>query len=622
MPTFEITSPEGKKYRVTGENAQGAMGALRKAIGQPASQGQQQPQAAPAPPVAEPAPVEQGFERSTILPLGKDKATGEVSLAVPGLIKDVYEAGKSALTLPGRVMSGETPVMGPDGNVTPEMISEATNFAMFSSPASPAQGQIKFAAPPSAGMEAAQAGQRLGVDLPRAITSDKTSVQQAGKVLANVPIGGTPLRKASEKAIGQLDDAATRTQQGFGTGDIAGAGAAAREGIKDYSKTVLGGKLDEAYDTVDNLVTPNVTTPLTSTMNAATEITGRRANAQMAGESKAVSLIRKAVDQPEGLNYQGIKDLRTSIGEMLDNPSLIPADISQGELKRIYGGLTDDLRNAVKRSGGDEALSAFEKANGLAVKVAKEREGLAKVLGNDISDERVFDRIQAMASSTARADQSGLARVRGAVSKETWDEIAAGTLSKIGRDADGNFSPDRFVTGYGKMSPSGKAMLFGGKPELRTALDDIATVSRRFKQLNQYANPSGTGQTVLGGAIGSGAVLDPITALSSVASARVMSSILAKPTSARALAAYSRAYERQATSPSRIGGVALMNSAKALGALIGQEAGNPGFGQLIVPQISRVRQLPADQGNQNNGAPEGQQGGQQEQPRQRMPNEI
>lgn len=624
MPTFEITSPEGKKYRITGDNAQGAMDALRKATGQAASN--QNPTMQPAPPapvpVGEPANQEQGFERSTILPLGKDKATGEVSFAVPGLVKDIYEAGKSAVTLPGRVMSGEKQVMGPDGNVSPEMIGEAANFALFSSPVSPAQGQIKFAAPQSAGMETARAGQRIGVDLPRAVTSDIGSVQQAGKVLANVPVGGAPLRQASERAIGQLDEAAARTQQGFGTGDVASAGAAARAGIKDYSKSVLGGKVKDAYDTVDNLVTQNVTTPLRSTLKAATDITGRRANAQMAGESKAVSLIRKAIDQPEGLNYQGIKDLRTSIGEMLDNPSLIPADISQAELKRIYGGLTDDLRNAVRRSGGDEALGAFEKANGLAAKVAKEREGLAKVLGNDISDERLFDRIQAMASSSARADQSGLARVRGAVSKETWDEIAAGTLTKIGRDADGNFSPDRFVTGYGKMSPAGKAMLFGGKPELRSALDDIATVSRRFKQLNQYANPSGTGQTVLGGAIGSGFIADPVTALSSVASARVMSSILAKPTSARALAAYSRAYERQVTAPSKIGAQALMNSAKAMGALIGQEAGNPGLGQLVVPQISRVRQLPAGQGDQNNGAPEGQQGGQQSQPYQMMPNEI
>lgn len=581
-------------------------------------------QAAPAP-EASPAPTSgetDTFQRSTILPLGKDTATGEISFAVPGLVKDIYEAGKRAVTLPGRVMTGEAQVFGPDGNVSPEMIGESTNFALFSSPASPARGQMPVPPPRQPGMETAAAAKRLGVDLPRAAASDSTAVQQTGKILTNVPIGGTPLRQASEKAIGQLDDAATRTQQAFGSGSVADAGAAARQGITDYSKTVLGKRVGDAYDAVDNLVTPNVTTPLSSTMKAATDITARRTNANMAGESKAVALVRQATENPQGLNYQGIKDLRSSIGEMLEKPSMIPADMSQAELKRIYGALSDDLRTAVQRSGGDEALAAFEKANTTAAKVARERESLAKILGNDISDERLFDRINAMATSSARADRASLARVRGAVSKETWDEIASGALAKIGRDAEGNFSPDRFVTGYGKLSDAGKSMLFGGKPELKSALDDIAMVSSRFKQLNQFANPSGTGQTVLGGALLPGLYMEPVATVSSIASARVMSSIMSKPTSARALAAYAKAYERQATAPSKVGAQALANTARALGVFIGQEAGNPGFGQVIIPQLSRVRQVPAEQGNENQRAPEGQQGGANQQPRPMMPNEI
>lgn len=617
MPTFEITSPEGKKYRVTGENAQGAYQALRKHVGQPAPTPLPAPEATPAPTSGE----TETFQRSTILPLGKDTATGEISFAVPGLVKDIYEAGKKAVTLPGRVMSGEAQVFGPDGNVSPEMIGESANFALFSSPASPAQGQMRFPPPRQPGMETSAAANRIGVDLPRAAASDSTTVQQTGKILTNVPVGGTPLRVASERAIGQLDDAATQAQRSLGSGNVADAGAAARQGITDYSKKVLTSRVEEAYKPLDTLIAPNVTTPLTSTAKAATDITARNTNAAI-GESKAVSLVRGALDRPEGLNYQGIKDLRTKIGEMLENPSTIPSDMSQGELKRIYGALSDDLRNAVKRSGGDDALAVFEKANATAAKVAREREGLAKILGRDISDERLFDRINSMATSSARADRASLARVRGAVSKETWDEIASGALAKIGRDAEGRFSPDRFVTGYGKLSDAGKSMLFGGKPELKQALDDIAMVSGRFKQLNQFANPSGTGQTVLGGALLPGLYMEPVATVSSVVSARVMSSMLSKPTSARALAAYAKAYERQATSPSKRGAQALANSARALGVIIGEQSGNAGFGQVIVPQLSRVRQLPAEQGNENQRAPEGQQSGADQQPRPMMPNEI
>lgn len=77
------------------------------------------------------------FQRSTILPLGKDTATGEISFAVPGLVKDAWEGISSAVTAPGRAMSGELQVMGPDGHVTPEAIAEGANFATVVSPMNP-----------------------------------------------------------------------------------------------------------------------------------------------------------------------------------------------------------------------------------------------------------------------------------------------------------------------------------------------------------------------------------------------------------------------------------------------------------------------------------------------------
>lgn len=45
MPTFQITGPDGKKYRVKGENAEGAFRALQQHIGSPAQAPQQESQA-------------------------------------------------------------------------------------------------------------------------------------------------------------------------------------------------------------------------------------------------------------------------------------------------------------------------------------------------------------------------------------------------------------------------------------------------------------------------------------------------------------------------------------------------------------------------------------------------
>lgn len=578
---------------------------------------------APAP-AEQPVPQQESKAFSgSILPLSRDDA-GNVSFdSNAGIVGAV----KRAFMAPGDAMSGELQVMGPDGHVSPEAIERSADFAGVFGPVSPAMGTGKAIAANAGrvdrpGMEVAASAERLGVPVPRAAVSDSASVQQTGKILSNVPVGGTPLRVASQRAIDELGNAATRVEQGYGSGSVPAAGAAARTGITDYATKTLPGRVKAAYDNVDNLVAQNVTSPLAETTKVATDIASRRANAKLP-ESGAVKVVREALAQKDGLNYQGIKDLRTNVRELLDDPqSLTASGFSQAELDRIYSSLTADLKNAVARSGGEKATKAFEAANQLAAKTAREREGLQRILGRDASDERIFDRITAMAGSNARADRVSLARVRGAVSDDTWNELASGVISNLGRAPDGSFSPDRFVTGWGKMSAEGKSALFGGKKELATALDDIAKVSTRFKQLNQYANPSGTGQTVLGGAIGSGLVADPITAISSTVGARVLSSVLAKPASARAIAAYTKAYERQASSPSKANQQALANTARAVSAFLANEAGNKGLAAQIFPSIGGVRRLPAEQGNEGGGGQEGQGYGVTNQLPMLSPNEI
>ncbi|MCB5205006.1 hypothetical protein LH464_21300 [Neorhizobium sp. T786] len=564
--------------------------------------------------------------RGLVVPYEQNEETGDWNFAVPRLVENLYEAAKGAITAPGRAMSGELKVTGPDGRASPEAIAEAANVATIFAPISPAAGTGKAVAANAApaatqGMESAAAANRIGVDLPRAVASESPVVQQTGKLLTNVPIGGTPLRVASQKAIDQLGGAANRVQEGYGSGNVANAGAAARQGMTDYATKTLSGRVTDAYNAVDGLITQNVTTPLSNTAKTALEIGTSRKNATLP-DSRAVGVVRRALESTDGLNYQGIKDLRSSVREMMDNPSLAPAETSQAELKRIYGALTEDLKASVARSGGEKASTAFEQANQLAARTARERESLSKVLGRDASDEKVFDRITTMAGSGSRADRVNLARVRSSVSDETWNDLASGVISRLGRDADGNFSPNRFITGYGRLSSEGKSALFGGQKQLASALDDIATVSRQFKTLDQYANPSGTGQAATGAAYLSGVFLDPVTVVGSVAGARVMSSLMAKPASAKALAAYAKAYERNATKPSEASTQALANTARAVAGFIGHETGQAGVASQVFPSISRVRQVPAEDGGEHYRVPEAQNGSVDDKLRMLPANEI
>lgn len=588
------------------------------------------------PAAPQPAPAADTFQRSMILPLGKDTATGEISAALPKVItefptfiKDIFESGKEAVTAPGRAMSGELQVMGPDGNVSPEAIKEGLNFASWAAPGAPFSPAPKAAAAPvvqkalTEGQQVALAGERLGVKVPRAAASDLTAVQQMGKVTTNIPIGGTPLRKASEGAISQLDDAASRIQKGYGSGDIAAAGAGVRKGIQEFSANTLDDLVSKKYSAVDNLVNPDVAAPLSATKQRVSQLLAAREKAALPSEGSAAGIVKQAIDRPEGLTYDGVKRLRTEVGQMLKNPQMAPAGTSQDELRAIYGSLSDDLRNVVQKAGGDKASKAFEEANTFAAKTIEEQKALDKIIGPQ-SDEGLFSKIQAMAGSNSRADLQNLMRVKRSVSPETWDEMSSAVISTMGRDADGKFSPDRFLTAYGKLSQNGKSLLFksAGKEDLAASLEDIATVSRRFKQLNQFANPSGTGQAIIGGSYIPGLFVEPTTVISGLVGTRALSSALSKPTSAKKLAEWAKAYETAAVKPSPATNRMLDVRAKVLALAIANDSGAPQQVGNIIRAISRVSHTPADPGNKNQRAQENQQEGENGQFRVLAPGEL
>jgi hypothetical protein len=399
------------------------------------------------------------------------------------------------------------------------------------------------------GQEVALAGQRQGIDLPRAVTSDSRSVQQVGKIAANVPVAGQPLRKASQSAVEQMGQAMDTARAGFGSSDAATAGQAVREGVSEAIKTgPIKQKVDALYSNVDNLVNPTVTAPMPNTRGIAAQIEGRRTNAALPG-SKSVAELEDALSRP-GMNYEGIKDLRTYFGEMLDGSKEIPQGMGIGEVKQIYGALSKDMRLVIARAGGPDGLKAYDAAEKAAKRWADVRQDLQRVL-NVNSEEGIFAKMVQAAGSKSSADLKMLGRVRGAVGPDKWNELSSAVIERLGRDPQGNFSPDRLLgpSGLGGLSPEGKRLLFRstGQASHADTIDDIATISKRFKQLNQYANPSGTGQTTLGGAFGAGLIADPVTAVSTFLGAGGLSLVLSRPASARAMAAWARSYQRAAT---------------------------------------------------------------------------
>lgn len=584
MPTFNIEAPNGKNYTIEGDNADGALAALKKHLGEPAK----------ASPNEEPSdhglserqklsPVDRALSPITSYPEtyqrmnkeARDMASSGVSqMMSPDSLTDpkahgisdvLTGAGKAALGGIGYVAS---PISAAYRSVVGQPVEDVTGipreYTEFAAQlATPGLGLARppgvVAKPLTPGQEVAAAADRLSVSgapvqVPVAVASDSVPVQRAAATARNVPLAGDPLVKASERTLAQLGDKASEVASGFGGGTVAESGEAARSGIKNYITGDSAKTSAQFYKRVDDAVDPTIKTDLSSTRSVAQGILDRRANAAITDQSGAVKRIEDAVTTPGGLNYEGIKDLRGYVRELKDNPSLLPSDISGKELNAIYDGLTADLKASALNAGGAQGAAAFERANKHYAMLSERRESLAKIVGanGDAPVEQVFDRLAAMASSSSRADIGKLAQARKAIGADDWNEFASGAVQRLGRDVEGKFSPERFLTDYGKISGAGKDVLFrsGGKSELASHLDDIATVSSRFKELRKFANPSGTSQSIFGGLEGVALLHAPLTTIGTVAGARILSTALARPASAASVAKLSRAQLALAMSPS------------------------------------------------------------------------
>lgn len=417
-----------------------------------------------------------------------------------------------------------------------------------------------------AAQAAAQAAQRIGVNVPRAVMSPSRGVQLAGQISSTMP-GGAPLLHAIDESQQALGQAVQRGSQA--TGGVASpieAGEGFQESVQQALKpeegqpraaSSLGNAaqgVQDAYGDLENIVNQNAKAPLTNTAAVVRDITAGREASAIPGQGKAVAQVQEGVTRPGGMTFAGIKGLRTSIGEMLEG-GVLPEGTSQAELKRIYGALSKDLESAALATGGRPGQVAFAKANRLAGMLAEWRERIRPLVGAK-SGESVYQRIINMASAKpSSGDIRNLAIARASVPEEVWKNFAASAIDALGKTPTGEFSPLRFISDYGKLSDPGKKVLFGslGRSDLVPFLDDIATVSQRFKDAGKLANTSRSA----GHGVAAFAVLDalnaaivehswrePVSAVTALIGNNLMARVLSTPTTAAAMARWSNIYSK------------------------------------------------------------------------------
>lgn len=455
-----------------------------------------------------------------------------------------------------------SPILSGAGPSDPAIapITKAASYAMGAGTAFPVAGPVlgSGAVAPivrQASTPAIEAAGRIGVEVPRFLGSESRTLQHVAQGLKSIPGPGERITTSTQKVSASLGDVLKDVEAQYGTGNVESAGIAARDAINNWVTDISVKLADRAYKKVDKAINPSVTAELEATRGVVADIAAKRQAAALPLPGGAVDTVLAAVQRPGGLTYEGAKTLRSDIGESL-TPSILPQGKSKSELKQIYGGLTDDIRSIIETSGGQQAAAKWDAANSLYAKIADRREQLAGIVGvkGDLSGEAVFSRIQAMAGEKSTANAARLELARKAMGSEAWNEIASGVVSRMGRDREGNFSPERFLTAWGKLSDRGKELLFKstGRGELARSLDDLVKVSSAFSdKITRFGNPSGTGQHVGVFSQVMLAVYHPLKFLAANIGGHSLSLYLSRPATAALLPVWVKTYSNVMLRPNQ-----------------------------------------------------------------------
>lgn len=408
---------------------------------------------------------------------------------------------------------------------------------------------------------------RIGVSPTAGMVTGNRGVQIMENALANTPGGASVMQRSAEQAVGQTGDAAERIAAAIGAGRTQQqAGAALQAGARDFVeqfKTQAG----ELYTKAESLIPPQTRINLQNTLTtladqdpgfSATPALGEKlANSKLrgylsalmqdmgfVGKDGAPAVTEDTISQAMSsgrLPLAAIRAMRTKIGKQLADPTAI-SDISQAELKQVYGALSEDIRQAAAATS-PEASAALSRADAYYNAGLGRIEAVIDPLLKQGTPEKAYQ----VAISGMRDGGTNLWRLRRSLPGEQWDVVSSYTLRRMGNATPGqqggatldeladNFSPSTFLTNWSKTSAEAKRALFSGKRygELRPELDSLVRTVDRLKDASKMANPSGTARNLLfaGALLGAGgqaAQGDPEGALGTAAAAVLAPRMAAK----------------------------------------------------------------------------------------------
>jgi hypothetical protein len=278
------------------------------------------------------------------------------------------------------------------------------------------------------------------------------------------------------------------------------AGGIVREGLHNFTDNFKA-KANVLYNKIGDKIAPSQPVSVQNTLDIFNKLTSTIPGAERIGKRFVSNDIRSwakdlSADAADGnLPFVALQELRSRIGAKLNSPDLI-SDIPKGQLKQIYGALSEDLKTAALQNG---AMKEWSRANNYYRAGSRRIDDFLNGLAKKTQD---IDIYRDLVSSGNKGAQK-INAVKRSLPKRAWETFVATKIKELGLTTPGRqgaegatFSSDVFLTNWNRMNPKAKKAFLSGSNELVNYgknLNNLAKVSERIKEAAKpLSNLSGT----------------------------------------------------------------------------------------------------------------------------------
>jgi hypothetical protein len=379
----------------------------------------------------------------------------------------------------------------------------------------------------------AEAFDAAGVSPRLADITQGTRTKVFQNLVQNFPGGGKPLEQAAQNQIDDITRQIAGITKSEG-GTIQQTGKTIQEGAEGF-KSFVQGRVSKLYDDLDQFVpkTPESKIATTKLQSLTQDPVIQDVVAVGSGDTaKVLSRFNQIVDEQGQISYPRLKTFRSTVGAKLASPSLLGEE--RAALKKVYGALSEDMKEAVAANGGEEGLRAFNKANSAFARSQAFLEKNIDPLINAKTPEQVYS----LALAGTKQGGTNIKKVMVALNPVQKDFVRGSVLRQMGmatpgaQDAAGEvFSPAKFLTEWGKIDNK----LNREAAQNLFTKEQVDSIRNLNKAISLIKDTGKTRQTSNNLPYASWAGLGTLTAASPVAGAglaggaRITSSMMANP---------------------------------------------------------------------------------------------